>query len=263
MKQLNLTILLLVFLFTSFGQQYTPVTKTETTKLMNVKNILSNANKDRASWSLYANYKEAAFLVKKADDVILDIDKYLLQTPTNDSLNGQYSEYELIKKYRNKIDTTFQGLKFFGRDQPGTFFYINETSLPIHFGMMGDTALSFIISGVFIDNIYNTLRLTSRQRATTVVTTYILPSLKAFSKSFTGNEIKYFGITCIYGSKNFADDGYTNTQPEFVAFIAPVELIKMYVAGDLTEDDLINSAEIYICDRDMDSEIKKIKITLE
>jgi hypothetical protein len=263
MKQINLIILSVLLALTVFGQQDNTKSKTASPKLLNVKNVFSIANFDRTRWSLYTEYNDSKYAPTKAEDVMSDIDDYLLVTPTENKRQGEILEFELIKKYRTNIDTTFQGLKLFGSDNLGEFLYSKKIALPVHFGMLGDTALSFIISGVYIGNVYNTLKFTNRQRAKKVVTTYILPSLKAFSKSFSGKEVKYFGITCIYGSKNFADDGALATKPEFVAFIASAKSIRQFVSGDLTEDDLINSADIYVCDRDMVAEIKKIKIILE
>jgi hypothetical protein len=262
MKHFYLIILSISVVFTLFGQTNSTNAKSVNPKLLNVKDIVTSCMFDRTIWTLYAQFNKIEYTPVKAEDVIKDIDNYLLKDSTSKTNKGKLSEFNLTKKYRNQIDTTFQGLGLFGSDQLGAFIYLKE-SLPIHFAMMGDTALTFIISGVFIDNVYNTLKLTSRQRATKVITTYILPSLKAFIRSNYGKDIKYFGITCVYGSKNFADDGVLNTKPEYVAFIAPVKLIKQYVKGDLTEDELINSADIYLCDRDMVAEFKKIKITLE
>ncbi len=50
---------------------------------------------------------------------------------------------------------------------------------------------------------------------------------------------------------------------EFLGFFAPVNKIRQYVSGDITEDELIDNADVYISDRDMVVDIKKIKIALE
>lgn len=263
MKQINLTIFSLLFALTVFGQQDTIKQKPISPKLMNVKDVFSIANFDKTTWSLYTQYNSDEYAPTKAEDVMEDVDSYLSTTPTENKRRGEIKEFGLIKKYRNSIDTTFRGLKLLGSDQLGKFIYSKGISLPVHFGLMGDTALSFIVSGVYIDNIYNTLKLTARQRATKVVTTYMLPSLKSFANSFSDNEVKYFGMTCVYGSKDFSDNGVLATRPEFVAFIAPAKMIRQYFAGDLTEDELIDAADIFVGDRDMVAEIKKIKITLE
>ena len=237
--------------------------KSANPNLMGVKDVIGIANFDRTTWSLYAQYKNVEYAPTKSEEVIKDIDTFLLKRPTFNERKGQMKEFDLINKYRNIIDTTFQGLGLLGGDQLGEFLYTKNLSLPVHFGLYGDTALSFIVSSTFIDNVYNTLKFTARQRAAKVVTTYILPSLKSFTRAYTGKEIKYFGMTCVYGSKDFSNNGALSTKAEFVAFIAPVNKIRQYVNGDITEDELIAIADIFVCDRDMVAEIKKIKIDLE
>jgi hypothetical protein len=197
--------------------------------------------------------------------VIFDVDKYLLKwKPQDDSVVIELRSkktFSLIKKYRDTFDKTF--LDFQGT-KAEKFLYSQGTALPIHFGLFNDTALSLLISGVVSDNVYNTLKLTAKQRAAKVITTYILPAFKTVAENFTDKEIKYFGISCVYGGKDFGDDDPNGTKAEFVSFLAPSSLIKKYASSDITEDELVNAADIYISDRDMGfHEIKKIKIVVE
>ena len=235
--------------------------------LKNTKVVFDIANFDRTQWSLWGQYNKLEYMPIKSENVIVDIDNYLSdQSNLSDSSKqskGSKDEYQFIKKYRDNIDSVFKNLGMFGSDQLGNFLY-SKSSLPIHFGATNDTCLSFIISGIYIDNIYNTIKLSSRQRATKVVTTYILPALPAFAKAFAkDNDIKYFGIACLYGSKDFASSSSLSTKAEFVGFLIPVNLLKLYSTGSLTEDELIAQADIYLSDRDMVVGIKKIKITIE
>ena len=261
MKKIIFTSISLLFVFVVFGQQDTINKKTFSSKLINVKDVFEITYFDRTTWDLYGKYNDNNYAPTKAEEITNDVNAYLLKVPTENKRQGQITEFNLIKKYKNNIDSLFLKLKVLGSDQLGKFVYLKEISLPIHFSLYGDTALSLIISGAFIGNVYNTLKLTSRQRATKVVTTYILPALKSFANSFHEKEIKYFGMTCVYGSKDFSDDH--STEAEFVGFIAPVNIIRQYASKDITEDDLINAADVFISDRDMNAEIKKIKITLE
>lgn len=261
MKNIKLLILTPFILFTLNSLVSSEILKCPPKKLMNVKPILELAKYDKTTWNLYAKYGEIKYAPIKAEAVILDIDKYLKQ-PMDTGLQ-EMTKYKLIKKYRNNLDTLFQGLSLLGADQLGEFFYNRDFSLPFKFALYGDTAMTLLVSGAFIDNIYNTLKLTSRQRATKVVTTYILPTLKSFANNFKGKEIKYFGITCVYGSKDFSSENHNSIQAEFVAFIAPSKVIKKYVSNDITEDELVDAADVFICDRDMVTEMKKIKLSLE
>lgn len=232
-------------------------------ELMNIKDVFNVNSFERTTWELYSNHNHKEYAPVRSGDVIKYIDKYLSKTLTKDGRNGEIKEFNLIKKYRSNLDSIFQRFGLLGSDQLGEFLFDKDISVPVQFGLYSDSALSLIISGAYIDNVYNTLKLTSKQRATKVLTTYILSSLKSYAKSFNDNEIKYFGMTCIYGSKDFSDESPLATKAEFLAFIAPVSLIRKYVSGDLTEDELVNTSDIYVCDRDMVTDIKKIKIIIE
>ncbi len=214
---------------------------------------------DKTLWDLYGNYHDQKNAPTKAENVLGDIDKYL----TNNK-PGFYSEYDLIKKYRDNIDQSFQWLKLLGSDQLGEFFYHKDIALPVHFFNYGlDTSLALIISTAFIDKIYNTIKLTSRQRATKVVTTYLLPAIQQVAKNFKDGEVKYFGFTAVYGSKNALDNSVLALQAEFVGIVIPAQLINKYATGDITEDELLQGADVFSSDRDMVAEVKKIKITVE
>lgn len=234
---------------------------------------------DKISWQVQDNKPEYSPVPSRL--VMKDIDTYLLKwKPNNDSLGKELQSekiftlikkygkefqsekvFKLIKKYRNNFDSIFKDLANSNTDR---FVYFQDVTLPIHFGLFNGTALSFLISGAVSDNIYNTLKLTSKQRAAKVITTYILPALKTVANNFHSKEIKYFGMSCAYGSKDFGDDDPNATKGEFVSFLAPCDLIRKYASSDITEDELVNAADIYISDRDMGiQEIKKIKIVLE
>lgn len=230
---------------------------------MNIKDIIERRNFDKISWDLAASDDEK-YAAIKAGDVMTYINTYLSNIPIENKRTGEIKEFNLIKKYKNNFDSTFEDFKLLSTGERGNFVFTKENSNPIHFGLYNDTALSLLISGLCIDKVYNTLKLTSRQRATKVVMTYILPQLIVFLHKFKTKEIKYFSMTCVYGSKDFSDESANATKGEFVGFIASRNIIQKYVLHDITEDELINAADIYICDRDMGiSEIKKIKITLE
>lgn len=253
-------LLFVAFINTSFSQ--TNPSKIISPELKSVRDVFERRNFDKTLWNLHYLDDSDKYLPIKAENVIIDIDKYLSVPPIENTRAGEMKEFKLIKKYRNTLDSTLNSLKLFSRGQRGEFLYIKQGSNPIHFASFNDTALSLIISGAYIGIIYNTLKLTSRQRAAKVITTYILPSLTSFANNFKTNEVKYFGMTFLYGSKNFLEEGSLATKPEFVGFVASSFLIKRYASGIITEDELINASDIYICDRDM-FENKKIKIVLE
>lgn len=262
MKKFCLTSITLLSVILAFGQQDATNTELDRSKLLNVKDVIQMINFNKLQWSLFAIYNDIECEPTSAELVISDIDNYLSVVPTENNKPGQIFEFNLLNKYRDNISSLFQGLQFFG-SQSGAFIYDKKFETPVHFCTSQDSSLVVLISSVFIENVYNTLRLTSKQRATKVITTYILNSLASFEKSFSETDIDYYGISCIYGSKDFVNDRPFQTEPEMITFIASAELIKKYIDWELTEDELVEAADIFISDRDMLMDVKKIKINLE
>ena len=67
----------------------------------------------------------------------------------------------------------------------------------------------------------------------------------------------------VFGSKDFSDKSTLALKQEYVFFIAPKSKIIDFNNNKITEDELIQSADVYISDGEMSYDIKKIKITIE
>jgi hypothetical protein len=252
------SIICLVFAVNSYCQIDSTA---KISNLSNTKNAIKKASFQRTTWSLYAIYNEKKYAPIRSENVINDINQYLTIMDTSQSKN--IYEIAEIKKYLPNIDSTFKTLTLFGPGQLAEFLYTKPYSIPVNFSLTGDTALTMLISGICIDNIYNTLKLTSRQRATKVITTFLIPQLRVFSKCFPNTDIKYFGFAAVFGSKDFSSTSKTSTKAEFVSFVVPTGIINKFVSGDITEDELVESSEVNISDRDMIVDVKKIKLVLE
>jgi hypothetical protein len=237
----------------------------ETTKhgnnLISAKDAITVSTFNKITWESIYLYHDPKCRIIPAKYVIHDIEEYLSKVPKESEYEGHIKEYNLIKKFRVNIDSLFSDFSIIGNDEPGTFIYNLGTFLPIKFSLYQDTALSMVINGLAVPTSYNTLRSTSRERATQVIESYILPSLHYLTYNFKTNEIKYMGMTVIYGSKDFSDDN--SGKSELVGFIARQSLIKKFVKGDITEEELFEKADIYISDRDMSYDVKKVKLTLK
>jgi len=248
---------ILIILFTSLSNNIFSQKNSESPRLQSVKTFLRYEVFSRASWNLHRfTPTDENYFPKSAEYVVQDMDIYLSNPPKEDGIQEPTDEFNLIKEYQNNLKGIFNDLS-------GSFLYSEKLELPIHFALFNDKSITLIISSLYIKHTYNTLELSSKQRATKVITSYILPSLKEFSKHFTDNKIKYFGIGCVYGSKDFSNDSELNTEPEFLAFIVPADIIKKYVDLELTEEALVKSAEIFLSDRNMVTGLKKIEITID
>ena len=207
-------------------------------------------------WSLGVKYQSEETPLTKAENVIDSIDYYLSKKSTSKN-----SSYYYIKKYRNNLDGLFSYYKYLGLNESGPF-YCNG-SVPCFFAQSKDYGLTLVITNTCVSKILNTLRFTPKQRASKIIVSYILPALKAFDKYFYDNNIKYFGFSLSYGSQDFTDKSSLAIKPEWVCVVCSTKTIKQYSEGEISEDELVNLADIYVQDRDMFTEIKKIKIKIE
>jgi hypothetical protein len=265
MKKINLLFISIIFFSVVSGQtSQIPQDQKFSTELTNEKDVFNKAAlSGRTLYESFALFDMKTNPPINAEDVIFLVRAYLAEVPTEDKYDGNIAEWNLIKKYYSNIEKLFDKLGLMGSDQLGQFLFFKGVNLPIKFALYGTTETSVIVQNVYIDNVYNTIQLTSKQRATRVMTGYILPELASIAEAFPGEEIKYYGMTCIYGSKDFTDKSKFALRGEFVGFIAPSKIIKQYIAGDITEDDLVSASSIFISDREMVSGIKKVSIVIE
>jgi hypothetical protein len=122
--------------------------------------------------------------------------------------------------------------------------------------------LAVVITGVASTSVYSTLRLDVNKRATMALRGMVIPSMEVFDAFKNASEVKYYGISVLYGSKDFLDASALWPEAENLTFIVGSDQCRKFVAHELTEDELVAGADIYISDRDMIG-IKKIKLTLQ
>ena len=161
-------------------------------------------------------------------------------------------------KKENYVPTN---MKFLG-DSYCTFLGVKNIEVPIKISNYNVTSKLFLIKGIASTDIYNTLRLTSRQRASKIITSRIIPSLKSL-KPILNKEFDYVGMGVVFGSKDFSDKSALALKEDYVFFIAPKSKIIDFNNNKITEDELIQSADVYISDREMSFDVKKVKIALE
>jgi len=206
-------------------------------------------------WSLGVEYQKADNAPVKPEIVVQDIDKFIQNGETGYEIEKSY-----LKKYNSGIDSIFNNMQLVGTTL-GEFVYMRSSEVPIRICSYNETSKLCFITGIALQDVYNTLRLTSRQRATKVITSYLLPSLKNLKPLFN-KEFQYIGLGAQYGSKNLADK-YALTKAEYILIIVSTKKASDFVAGKITEDELVASADIISSDADMVTGTKKIKITLE
>lgn len=123
-----------------------------------------------------------------------------------------------------------------------------------------DNDLVLVETSVGSNNIYNTLRLETKQRAAKEIEATVLPAIKQF-RGINVPGVKSFGVVAVYGTKDFSAPDST-PKPEAVALVASVENCRKLDEAEITEEDFVASADIYLVDKDS-FDARKVKISLD
>jgi hypothetical protein len=209
----------------------------------------------KTDWDLAFHYYDEDNPPKGADRATADIAKAIDEWRTARAAlkatpQGVIFERDLIERYRADI---MRLLKV-----SGPLLY---TGLPIHFALKNNE-LTLILASKGSTNVYNTLRLDAKQRAIKELQETVLPAMKRFAV-VNSTDIKNFGVLVAYGSKDYSDDGVLSTKPEVVALVASAERCRKLAAAELTEEEFVDAADVYVIDRDTISDLRKIKVSID
>jgi hypothetical protein len=209
----------------------------------------------RTDWQLTFDYHEEDYPPKAVDRAMADIDKEIdasskARASSKNAHSSAIQEWDLIVKYRADI------MRLLTVNGHAPLLY---TMIPIHF-VLKDNDLTLLLASVGSTKVYNTLRLDARQRAAKAIQEAVLPAMKRFTVVHS-TDIKNFGVLVAYGTKDFSDE--LSTKGELVALVAPAARCKKLADAELTEEEFVDAADVYVVDRDAIGEVRKIKVSLD
>ena len=240
--------------------------------LVTLKEVLDSPLDVCSIWSLSVAHQDPEYKLRTSNDVLSKIHSWR----NTKNLNQVYDKYKEIKDKLSSMKLTFEYLdeleKVFDRfDLIGNnfaYFLPNDLSrwgvdgIPTIFvNVNGRTGL--IITNVTTDTIYNTLQSTSKKRAEKVLVENILPTIHNIYEPFKNTDISYLGISFYYGSKDFSDDSNFGLKPEVVMLVVPMDSCRRFVENEITDQELLDSSDIFLSDRNMINSFKKIKVLIE
>jgi hypothetical protein len=207
----------------------------------------------KSSWSLAYEFgrPEPKYAAKGVEQAVRDFDAFAASAGTDE-------QHVFSQRYRTELRGAIGSLGLVGKEL-GEFVYKES---PAIFAWKGD-ALAVIVANVASGTVFNTLKLDVNQRAVMALRRMILPSLKAFDAFKDATDVKYYGMTVVYGSKDFLDKSPLATVAESLTLVVSADLCRKFVGGELTEDEMVSGADLFISDRDMVTGIRKIKPTLQ
>ncbi|MDD5525473.1 MAG: hypothetical protein PHV90_09570 [Smithella sp.] len=231
--------------------------------LAKVHDILEYEYFTENHWTLGIQFQKLDY-IRSNTDVIEDFRKWLLDVkgsgPFSTGMSIGLYEISLFKKHAKSIEKLVENINFVNKE-PAKYLYNNNT-VPMRFANK-DNKVVFLLTKYGSQMVFNTLRVSAKDRAAKIIGSLILPAMKEFKRAFNGSGICYYGMTVFFGSKDFSKESdILNLEPEMVTMVVSSEQYQKYSEGTITDDDLLTSADIYSTDRET-SDVKKIKIKFD
>jgi len=222
-------------------------------KLLPLVEVIEVESDARTEWDLAAASDTGDHRPKSREEGVADINKFIAMRVTADNTRrGLVAEQALFKKHRDSLSKLVSV-------SPRPFLY-GET--PVRFASK-DGALTLLLTTLVSQNVYNTLRLDAKQRAAKEIEDTVLPAMSVFSLVSSTADIKSFGVIVVYGTRDFSEtDSILSRKGEVVALVASADRCRKLGQAELTEEEFVDSADVYLVDRDMIGGVRKVKVSL-
>lgn len=166
------------------------------------------------------------------------------------------TDQQSLLKYKESIDKIYTAVALEASSSYSPVFITNNACPRIYPYKGGTDAVVF--PPLLYDNIFNTLRLGTKEMASRVASDILLPTLsKAFAELKTS--IKYVGFSIMYGAKDFTKD-YSVPSFDYLLIITPVDVAKDFTSGFVTDQEAINKSDVYLYPDG--GEIRKTTLTI-
>ncbi len=217
-----------------------------------LESVKLQAGDQKARWVLAIEYKKGGS--HRADEL-------------NAYLEGDIPapRAALLAPYKDRLGRMATMLGFLGETQTH-FLYgpvagnADPAGNDLPFDVLAHKGSTYLVAHVAVDTVYNTLRLSPKQRAAKVATGIALPALRAMHKALGANP-DGVAVFVTYGSRDFSDE--SSTQGECVGILAARSDVKSFVDGDLSDVALAAKSQVLISDRSAMFDFVKVELPLE
>ncbi len=254
MKKIITIIIVILFVTISLFSQ----AEQNKQELIGLMDMLKSESFARINWEAVGMDLDGYYF-KTNDYFEVAFNRWLQDEPENDGYVRKVKEYHIIKGYKDNFINLFDELNFLGSSK--AYFIYGDNEMPVRIAKFLDEDC-ILITRVAIDNVYNTLRNSARERAASVLSSYVLPTLYIIYNNLHKTDIHYYGIIVTFGSKNFLGSDFS-LKAESVCLIVQDDVCGKFVNGEITENELIDASHIFMSDRDMISGFKKVKLEIE
>lgn len=217
-------------------------------------------------WELHVYLAPAdkKYAPSSREDLATYFQQEVVKTPSSCSRSGCQAEYALAQKHRDAVAKALNELPKVIGDSVMPMFWteigLNDQQLPVRFAKMHEQTC-VVIPYIGVDTVFNTLRSDAKQRARKIASGYVMPLLASVHASLGDANIPCIAIGVVYGSKNFADRSEVmNLKPEYLLASVPRSVVQKFKDGELTDDEVLKQADVFMMDREMVADVKKIKL---
>jgi hypothetical protein len=202
---------------------------------MDIHDKLASLALHTTKWSLCVRFQDKERPLLSPSHVA---EQVLSTKPENDAPD----DAQFIAEHRTALAAFFNSLSLVSNEKVSFLF---DTEPPLHVSTR-DGRLCLIIDNFASTTIYNTLRLTNKQRAAKVLDTFVLPILHKLDKSLYESDIPCYCIVYFYGSKDFTYESATAITPEVLMLIVNRDDCHEFARGTLSQEKLLSRSELFI-----------------
>lgn len=214
--------------------------------------VLQNLSLDASLFGLGLTLNQASTMFTYSREVALHLDTFC-------SLPAGYTGGKLIQANFARV------AKFFlenGTIGSGLAAYRSSSKdLPIELFQRNDSA-GVSLGPLMLDQTYNTLKLTAKQRASAIVKTKAVPALRALLKNFDEPGLQFYAVSVLFSSKSFLKDKEA-AESEALFMCAPASLLRQFFEGQTTLDDVVDHSEIFMKEGGSESQLQRIRVVLD
>jgi hypothetical protein len=201
-------------------------------------------------WSLSVKYQNKEYPLHSPSEVALQVLDF---QPKQDGTAGD----RFIATHRTALSKFFTSLNSLGKEE---VYFLHSQWLPIKVASKDD-APCMVFTNFASTNLYNSLRLTEKQRAAKVLDTLVLPILQKLDDSLYDSEIPHYCIVYFYGSQDFSQKSRLSIRPEVLVLVISREICHAFAKGKLSQEKLLSRTEVFIGSEDVKP--RRVDITID
>lgn len=208
------------------------------------------ASSEKTLWVLAFEYKNNEYMPKSP--------KWVEEALLDKEYAGKLDKN--IAPYKTELGTAMNWLKSLGGDTP--YFMLKDADAPFRMvNFNGKKAM--VMHSLGVSTVYNSFKLSTKERAANVFAKNIIPAVKTFSRAMKDTKIDTYGIFITYGSKDFVNEKEDVAKGEVVGIIASRDACRQLYNAEISDQEFADKVAVLISDRDDEFSFARVKLTLK